>query len=180
MSSSYIVGFVFGAGLFGGLIAALIWIYARRKRKGEQYDERQKLAQLKGWRAAFIAAVCFDIINAIVVDAAGPWADMSLTMAICPLFIGVGVYAVVCIAKDAYTPVNKGAGMYMLLFLAIAAMNVWIGFMNASHAGFFDGGKLTSVWINFFAAALLVIIDAVYALDMLIKRGRGADPGEED
>lgn len=43
-----------------------------------------------------------------------------------------------------------------------------------------DEGRLTVVWINFFAAALLIIIDIVYAIDVTIKRSRAVEPDEED
>lgn len=32
-----------------------------------------------------------------------------------------------------------------------------------------DEGRLTVGWINFFAAALLIVIDIVYAIDVIIK-----------
>lgn len=40
--------------------------------------------------------------------------------------------------------------------------------------------NLTVGWINFFAAALLIIIDIVYAIDVIIKRSRAGEPDEED
>ena len=43
-----------------------------------------------------------------------------------------------------------------------------------------DEGRLTAGWINFFAAALLIIIDIVYAIDVIIKRSRAVEPDEED
>ncbi len=68
----------------------------------------------------------------------------------------------------------------MLLFLAIAALNAVTGIMNCKNIGFFDEGRLTVGWINFFAAALLIIIDIVYAIDVIIKRSRAVEPDEED
>lgn len=43
-----------------------------------------------------------------------------------------------------------------------------------------DEGRLTVGWINFFAAALLIIIDIIYAIDVIIKRSRAVEPDEED
>jgi len=43
-----------------------------------------------------------------------------------------------------------------------------------------DEGRLTAGWINLFAAALLIIIDIVYAIDVTIKRSRAVEPDEED
>ena len=68
----------------------------------------------------------------------------------------------------------------MLLFLVIAALNAVIGMMNCKNIGFFDEGRLTVGWINFFAAALLIIIDIVYDIDVIIKRSRAVEPDEED
>lgn len=72
MSNSYVLGIAVGIA-FGIMLVAFIFSYLKKKGKDIcEYDERQKLAQLKGWKAAFIAAVCFDIINAAVVEARGP------------------------------------------------------------------------------------------------------------
>lgn len=103
-----------------------------------------------------------------------------ITMSCCSLFIGVGAYGIVCIIKDAYTPLHKRAGRYMLLFLVIAAFNAVTGIVNCKRIGFFDEGRLTVGWINLFAAALLIIIDIVYAIDVIIKRSRAVEPDEED
>lgn len=179
MSNSYVLGIAVGIA-FGIMLVAFIFSYLKKKGKDIcEYDERQKLAQLKGWKAAFIAAVCFDIINAAVVEARGPWSGM-MVMAICSLYVGVGAYGIVCIIKDAYTPLHKRAGRYMLLFLVIAALNAVTGMMNCKNIGFFDEGRLTAGWINLFAAALLIIIDIVYAIDVIIKRSRAVEPDEED
>ena len=43
-----------------------------------------------------------------------------------------------------------------------------------------DEGRLTVGWINFFDAALLIIIDIVYAIDVIIKRSRAVETDEED
>ena len=82
MSNSYVIGIAVGIA-FGIMFVAFIFSYLKKKGKDIcEYDERQKLAQLKGWKAAFIAAVCFDIINAMAVDIFGPWASM-ITMSCC-------------------------------------------------------------------------------------------------
>ncbi len=71
MSNSYVLGIAVGIA-FGIMFVAFIFSYLKKKGKDIcEYDERQKLAQLKGWKAAFIAAVCFDIINAVAVDIFG-------------------------------------------------------------------------------------------------------------
>ena len=166
MSNSYVLGIAVGIA-FGIMLVAFIFSYLKKKGKDIcEYDERQKLAQLKGWKAAFIAAVCFDIINAAVVEARGPWSGM-MVMAICSLYVGVGAYAAVCIVKDAYTPLHRSAGRYILLLLALALVNIAIG-------------MLTMSWVNFFAAALLIGIDAVYAIDVLVKRRRAGGLEREE
>lgn len=171
MSNSYVLGIAVGIA-FGIMLVAFIFSYLKKKGKDIcEYDERQKLAQLKGWKAAFIAAVCFDIINAAVVEARGPWSGM-MVMAICSLYVGIGAYAAVCIVKDAYTPLHRSAGRYILLLLALALVNIAIGALNCQSTGLIKNGMLTMSWVNFFAAALLIGIDAVYAIDVLVKRRR--------
>ena len=39
---------------------------------------------------------------------------------------------------------------------------------------------LTMSWVNFFAAALLIGIDAVYAIDVLVKRRRAGGLEREE
>ena len=87
MSNSYVLGIAVGIA-FGIMLVAFIFSYLKKKGKDIcEYDERQKLAQLKGWRAAFAASACFNIINAAVVEARGPWSGM-MVMAICSLYVG--------------------------------------------------------------------------------------------
>ena len=177
MSNSYVLGIAVGIA-FGIMLVAFIFSYLKKKGKDIcEYDERQKLAQLKGWKAAFIAAVCFDIINAMAVDIFGPWAS---TMSCCSLFIGVGAYGIVCIIKDAYTPLHKRAGRYILLLLALALVNIAIGALNCQSTGLIKNGMLTMSWVNFFAAVLLIGIDAVYAIDVLVKRRRAGGLEREE
>lgn len=179
MSNSYVLGIAVGIA-FGIMLVAFIFSYLKKKGKDiYEYDERQKLAQLKGWKAAFIAAVCFDIINAAVVEARGPWSGM-MVMAICSLYVGVWAYAAVCIVKDAYTPLHRRAGRYILLLLALALVNIAIGALNCQSTGLIKNGMLTMSWVNFFAAALLIGIDAVYAIDVLVKRRRAGGLEREE
>lgn len=64
MSNSYVLGIAVGIA-FGIMFVALVSYYLKKRGRGiDQYDERQKLAQLKGWRAAFAASACFNIIHA--------------------------------------------------------------------------------------------------------------------
>ena len=169
MSNSYVLGIAVGIA-FGIMLVAFIFSYLKKKGKDIcEYDERQKLAQLKGWKAAFIAAVCFDIINAAVVEARGPWSGM-MVMAICSLYVGVGAYAAV----------HRRAGRYILLLLALALVNIAIGALNCQSTGLIKNGMLTMSWVNFFAAALLIGIDAVYAIDVLVKRRRAGGLEREE
>lgn len=179
MSNSYVLGIAVGIA-FGIMLVALVSYYLKKRGRGiDQYDERQKLAQLKGWRAAFKASACFNIINAAVVEARGPWSGM-MVMAICSLYVGLGVYAAVCIVKDAYTPLHRSAGRYILLLLALALVNIAIGALNCQSTGLIKNGMFTMSWVNFFAAALLIGIDAVYAIDVLVKRRRAGGLEREE
>lgn len=85
-----------------------------------------------------------------------------------------------CIVKDAYTPLHRRAGRYILLLLALALVNIAIGALNCQSTGLIKNGMLTMSWVNFFAAALLIGIDAVYAIDVLVKRRRAGGLEREE
>ena len=166
-------GFVFGLLLVG----VMKTIYNKRHGGTCQYDERQKLAQLKAWRAAFFAAVGFSIVYGAAVDTLGQWGSMSM-MSFCSLFVGIGTCVAVCIVKDAYTPLHRSAGKYMLLFLGIALFNGVLGYISGLKNGFVENGMLSDCFINLFTFAMLIFIDIVYALDVVIKRRSRAETEE--
>lgn len=91
MSNSYVLGIAVGIA-FGIMLVAFIFSYLKKKGKDIcEYDERQKLAQLKGWKAAFIAAVCFDIINAMAVDIFGPLGEYDHHVLLLAFYRGRGI-----------------------------------------------------------------------------------------
>ena len=67
-----------------------------------------------------------------------------------------------------------------LLLLALALVNIAIGALNCQSTGLIKNGMLTMSWVNFFAAALLIGIDAVYAIDVLVKRRRAGGLEREE
>lgn len=90
----------------------------------------------------------------------------------------MGTYVAVCIIKDAYTPLHKSAGKYILWFLVIALFNGAIGYINGLKDGFIENGMLSDCFINIFTFAMLISIDIVYAIDVIIKRRSHAEAEE--
>lgn len=176
MSLEYIIGFFFGI----SIIPLAVVLYKKvGKRDACTYDERQKQGQFIAYRASFWTLFATVLINAMVENLYGEWAPPMVSAFACCI-VSITVYACVCIAKDAYTPLNKNPLHYSLLFLAIAVLNLAIGLINLYNTKLPYGSVFSSGMVNLMLAVALMVIDIVYTADTLIKRRAAKESGEEE
>jgi len=176
MSIDYIVGFFFGISI---ILLAVILYKKVGKRDANAYDERQKQGQFVAYRASFWTLFAAVFISGLAEELYGPWAT-PMVAAFASCIVSITVYACVCIAKDAYTPLNKNPLHYSLLFLAIALLNLAIGLINLYNANLPYGSVFSSGIINLMCSGALIIIDIVYTADTLIKRRIAKESSEEE
>lgn len=177
MEIYFFLGFLAVAGLCGLVVALL----ARQIKKGgasPEYDERQTLGRLQAYRSAFWTVVAYLVLNGIYEMVEAPWAD-GMMMGFIGICLGVMVFAVSCVWKDAYFALNKKPKAYVGLFVGMALLNGGIAAMNAAQGYAFvtEDGLLTFRCLN----VVVLIMFAVLALAVGIKAmSRGANRGEEE
>lgn len=176
MDIAFFIAFLFGF----GLIMLFFLLYKKiAKVDTDCYDERQKQGQFVAYRASFWTLFAAVLVNAMIENIYGKWGTPMVSAFACCL-VGITVYACICILKDAYTPLNRNPVRYIILFLAVALINLAIGIMNIRYIGLYENGLLTHGFVNLMCAGVLIVIDIVYTIDTIIKRRARTECAEEE
>jgi hypothetical protein len=153
VSIEYLVGF--GVGLFVVFAAmVIIGLYIGKKRGPCKYDERQAIARGKAYQAAFWTLVAFLCINGMFCSATGVlWAD-TMTGSFIGICLAILVYAVICIAKDAYFALREKPKFYFVLFGFLMIFNLAVVLLNYSEGTPF----ITDGMLNFHCMNLVIVV----------------------
>lgn len=125
-----------------------------------EYDERQKLAQGQAAKTALFTMVAyiliiglFDMLNNVT------WAPFIIEGFI-GIALGLGVYASVCIFKDAYIAVRVKPARMLLFIGGICLMNMGIclPYFLPGTDGFITDGMLNIHSLNLICVILLFVI----------------------
>ena len=171
ISPAYIFDLIAGMALIAG-IAVMFYFVGRKSRREKKYDERQSLARLKAYRAAFWTFVVLLAINAFV-ESTGDgyrWGDAIIEpfLFICA---AITVFVVICIFEDAYFALNENRRLYLILFAVIAIANGALVILNAASGdGFITDGVLNFHVMNIVVLAMFVILFIALAVKALIAR----------
>lgn len=174
----YTLGLVFGV-ICGLLFVALFtWIIRKCggkfgnegklgwKNLDKNYDERQLLARGEGYRAGFLTLIIYLCVVSVLSEAFG----IHLFMSFAGLWIGVCLsiftFAVICIMKDAYMSLVENAKGVIMMFSAIAILNLVIG-LTADMSQFVVNGVIATNCINLIVGVLLLAIVVVFSGRML-------------
>lgn len=177
---SYILGFAVGIIVAVAITIAVVLLIRKSSNKvpitGEKYDERQKLARGKAFKAAYLTLLTYGLLYGLldmVIDK--KWCD-SLTGMTIGVVLSLAVFVTVCIFNDAYLSFKEKPGYVIKLFIFIALLNGVVSVMNflPGHNAIIVNGILTYRSVNL----LLFILFTVILTAMLIKRRR--DRKDED
>ncbi len=169
----YVIGIIVGV-LVGVGIFALIVRYTRGSWgiTKSKYDERQRIAMGKAYRDGFyviLAGVLLVGALARIPEIEAISSMLYTTVA----FLGVEVFAIGCILRDAYMGLNDNAKKWTLCFLLIAAANI----LPAINIYQEDG--LAGAWLNILCVFLLISSIAVYWTRAFLRKS-DIDECEED
>lgn len=164
----------------GLVVLVLMMIVIIRRLRGEnggsaKYDERQTIARGQAYKAAFFTLLIYIAIYACV-DAGGfVWCETSTGMTV-GIFLGVTVFAVLSICRDAFNGIqNRSKGVVSLWIIVILAQLV--GFVGeVAENGLVNNGLVTSAFTNITCAACFMIILIVY----LVHEKRAELPEEDE
>ncbi len=135
-------------GFLTGLVVSLAavctgsWVKRRKQKKegvdwDDSFDERQKLARRKAYGSALFTLAVYLVINAVVSQAAGPWAQPGVD-GVMGIFPATGVFAVQCICDDAFITLREKPRTYLFLFGMTAVVQIL-----AAATSFHEGTLMT-------------------------------------
>ena len=166
-------------GMLGGVVVGiLVAVILTRLLRGrwaffcakKNYDERQYRARGKAFRDGFWTLLGCEVLGALVIR----WNDWALTAEITILlgcFLGLTVFLVSCIFRDAYLGIHDRWGRWTVAMVVLGVLNLWLGLLPG-----LEGNEIH--WLNFFCGLLCLV--GVIAL--LLKAGldRREGDGEEE
>lgn len=177
-SMEYVIGLIVGI-LVGLAVVALVVVVCRKKngmRFGKcEYDERQLLARGKAFQAGFFTILIYEAVYAvadwIAADLYGVRWCVNVTGVTLGLMLGITVFAVVAITRDAYLSLNEKPGGWIAMWCAVIALNLASGIGEALEGELIRDGMLTEKWMNWMCAGMFaVILVAQLAHNRKLKR----------
>lgn len=159
-SMEYVIGLIVGV-LVGLAVVALVVMLCRKKgsmRFGKcEYDERQMLARGKAFRAGFFTILIYEAVYAMV-DVAGIKWCANVTGIMLGLMLGITVFAIVAISKDAYMSMNERPTGWMIIWCVVIGLNLVCGLRQALEGELIRDGMLTEEWMNWMCAGMFIAI----------------------
>lgn len=176
-SPAYLLGLA--CGIF---VAAMVLVFVRRRiygkafgRSDETFDERQQLARGEAYKAAFFAAMGWMVVGALVRDLLDT--SVQMTLGIC---LSVGVFALVCIKKDAYLSLRDKPKSCIRWFLTLALINLVPFAINLVQGkAIIENGIVTHRTTNLIVAVLLLVVSVAVVLRQREIRRELAEETEE-
>lgn len=164
----YHAGVVLGisAGILAGLfVVALLF---KKKVLDMHFDERQERARGKAFQYGFFTLIIAIYAYGLSDMMFGRWCDVLTGVTIC-LAIGLCVFAVTCILKDAYLSLREKPRTVMTMFALISAINLGFGVMWAVSGGLMEDGVLTFRAANPIIGFAVLVILIVYIVNHLLR-----------
>lgn len=164
MNWAYIAGVLVGIALALGLFALILFALKKRNKVfSREYDERQKLAQGKAYKAAFFTLLIYVALVALL-DLGDALPELGIFNILwIGAFLAVAVMATICILLDAYVSYRDNAKRTLWCLVAIGMCNVApciMGFLSADANPYM---ARTSV-ANLCAAVLIFYTTILYAI----------------
>lgn len=131
----YAAGFIVGF-LLVVIISMIFHVLRKKKRQNQnlptaEYDERQLAARGRAFQIGFFVTVLYMIVVGIL-DPSKLSLPLDLLMYL-GACLGICIFGIVCIIKDAYLPVrNRPVAMILILLLA-AGLNLFCGFRDCEN-----------------------------------------------
>lgn len=169
----YHAGVVLGisVGILAGLfVVALLF---KKKVLDMHFDERQERARGKAFQYGFFTLIIAIYAYGLSDVMFGRWCDVLTGVTIC-LAVGLCVFAITCILKDAYLSLREKPRTVMTMFALISAVNLGFGGMYAFSGDLLENGVLTFRAVNPILGLATLVILVVYIVNYLLR-----DQGEE-
>ena len=185
MNIYYLLGVICGVAV--GLAFVALLVYLTRKMGGKidleckkgAYDERQLLARGVAYKYAFFTLMIGMVIIALMEEIAGIRLFMSMTGVWIMVCISLAVFATICILKDAYMSLYENVKGVVIMFSAVALLNLVIGVSNiVEGASLIENGVLSVRCTNLIVGLLFIYILPVF-IGRVIYNNKQLEEDEE-
>ena len=157
-------GVVFGI-IIGLIICVIIFKVANKDHKVKsEYDERQQEIRGKGYQTAFYTAMILEAVMLVLQIGNLPLPFEPYQAHAAVIFISCTVLCCYTVWKGAYWGLNNNRKRYFVILCATLILNAIPVIGAAAHGGLLEDGKLSSVFINLLAFAMLIAIGIVMLL----------------
>ncbi len=131
--------------------------------KCSEYDERQNAARGKAYRDGFWAMAVASVLCAALTELLPlPVAASSIILISC--FLGLGVFVVSCIMRDAYIGLHDNVSRWLVIIVAAGGLNLWLG-LGLWPFTLEDRGPR---WLNLFCALLMAVVLAAMGVKAVL------------
>lgn len=165
----YRIGWLLGIAV--GILAGVVVLVVLFKKKvlDMHFDERQERARGVAFQYGFFA-LAGSMLTLGCVDIAIHWCDMMVGMSLCAC-VGVTVFAVTAIWKDAYLGLYEKPWKVLTVFAVLSALNLGVGTARLLDGSFMENGIVTFRAANVVAGITILVVMVVYGLRCLARRG---------
>lgn len=168
----YQLGLVLG--LAAGIGAGVLFIVLLFKKRilSCTFDERQERARGVAFKYGFFALMFAMIFYGMLDMVLGRWCDAMAGATLC-ICVGLLVFAITCIVKDAYLSLKESPRHVMTLFTVISAVNIILGAVHIWDGDIVENGILTFRCTNLAVGIMSTVVLAVYIVNFLLSRRDG-------
>ncbi len=184
MNIYYALGLICGVAV--GLVFVALLVCLTRKMGGKidleckqgAYDERQLLARGVAYKYAFYTLM-IGVVSISLLDTMGIKMFMSLAGIMLVIFVSLAVFATICILKDAYMSLYENVKGVVIMFSAIAILNLAIAIGNLMDGmSFIENGVLSVRCTNLIVGLLFIYILPVF-IGRVIYNNKQLEEDEE-
>lgn len=170
----YRLGLLLGMAVGIAAGAVILMVLFKKKVLDMHFDERQERARGVAFKYGFFTLAGSMLILGVV-DTAIHWCDMMLGMSIC-VCTGVMVFAAIAIWKDAYLGLYEKPWKVLMLFAALAVLNLGIAVTHLLDGSLVENGIVTFRAANMVAGAMMLAVMAIYGIRCAVRR----EPEDEE
>ena len=155
--SAYNIGMLVGITVALGIFAVIAAINRKRGKPGE-FDERQELIRGKAYQHAFFAVMIFSALYGLAVVTVERPLMADGVSALIAMFVGIAVFAVESIVRDAFFTAKNRPKSYIILYIAVIFSQIVNAVGNIREGGLVQNGVLTMNVLPVICAAVFTII----------------------
>ena len=151
------------------IAVAVIIIKKHRSKEAVKFDERQMLVRHKAVRYSFLFTIVFSIICMFTNIFELKWAPVFVQFGL-NVVIGVAIFIVICIFKDAYINLNYNKNIYnyaiSTIALGVIHLFVYVHHIVSGVPNLFTRGTLSDDSLYLFTGLMFLTIGA----SLIIKK----------